>query len=567
MNLPLSRVFPLLLLILILPLTINAQTYWQQPYHEAVIVSTEQLATEAGIEILKSGGNAVDAAVAVQFALAVSVPRAGNIGGGGFMVIRLNNGTATTLDFREKAPSRATRNMYMDPDGNYIQDLSREGHLSIGVPGTVDGMTQALQRYGRFPLDAVLEPAIRLARDGFPLTSKLAEELNSGARTFAKYEASAGYFIRADGREWREGDLFVQTDLATTLERIARFGRDGFYTGPIALAMVRELNRNGGIISTADLRNYRSVWRSPLTTTYKDYTLYMMPPPSSGGIVVEQVLGMIQDYDLKALGFNSADYAHLISEALRRSFADRAYYMGDSDFHPVPLDELASPVYLRSRMQTFRMDTVTSSSDLSHGDLSPFSESPETTHFSVIDKEGNAVAVTTTLNSSFGSFVSVPGAGFLLNNEMDDFSAKPGTANQFGLLGAEANSIEPDKRMLSAMSPVVVTKNNETRMVLGAAGGPRIITAVIQNFLNIAVFGMTPNQAISAYRFHHQWIPDRLTMEEFTFSTDTQRILETKGHTLHFMNAIGRSHILMVDDKGIRYGAPDPRGDGFTAGY
>lgn len=560
----------ILLVLLTLPhqnFRVMAQSGWAEPWEEAVVVSAEDHASQAGLEILNKGGNAVDAAVAVQFALAVTLPRAGNIGGGGFMVIQLADGTQRALDFRERAPAASHRDMYLDEDGEYHPELSRRGALASGVPGTVDGMINALEHHGRLPLEVVMEPAIRLARDGFPLSYKLAEELNGAAESLSAYESSRHYFLREDGREWKRGDLFVQQDLAETLERVARRGRQGFYTGITAQRIVQEMRRMGGIIDYDDLRNYESVWREPVTAEFQGYSLVMMPPPSSGGVVIKQTLGMLEEFDLTSKGFNSADYIHLVSEALRRSFADRNYWFGDPDYVDIPLNELTSQPYYRKRMQTFDEEQATVSEQVSQGDFNGYSESSETTHFSVLDGEGNAVAVTTTLNGSFGSMLAVTGAGFLLNNEMDDFSAKPGEPNMFGLIGAEANAIEPGKRMLSSMSPTIVSREGQVRLILGAAGGPRIITATLQNILNTILFDMNPAESISAPRFHHQWLPDRLNVEPWTLSEDTQSILEERGHRIsHSLSTIGRVHMIAVDNEGLKYGVPDPRGDGSARG-
>lgn len=556
----------LLILFISIPDKLPAQIGWTKAYDNAVVVSAEGYATRAGKKILQKGGNVVDAAVAVQFALAVTLPRAGNIGGGGFMVLRLKDGTTTTLDYREKAPHKASRDMYIR-DGELIPELSREGALAVGVPGVVDGMVKALERYGNLPLETVIEPAIKLAREGFELSWLQARELNEHAEDFKNYEASKKYFTKTSGEPYAEGDLFLQKDLAETLERIAKNGRDGFYSGKTADLLVREMESQGGLIDHKDLHDYESVWRKPIKAEFKGYDLFIMPPPSSGSIAIAQIMEMLDDYDLQSLGFNSAKYIHLVTEAMRRAFADRAYFLGDPDFVDIPRDTLLSEAYNENRMESFSRDHATSSKKLNHGEIPSFSESTETTHFSIIDKDGNAVAVTTTLNGSFGSHVSVGGAGFLLNNEMDDFAAKPGEPNMFGLIQGEANAVEPGKRMLSSMSPTIVSKDGSIRMVLGAAGGPRIITATFMSFLNMAVFGMNAQEAISAPRFHHQWMPDKLYYEEFGISPDTQEILRTKGHNLEITFGVGRGHIIYVDDDGTKHGAPDPRGNGTAEGY
>lgn len=543
-----------------------AQTGWAKSYENAVVVSAEKHASQVGKKILQQGGNAVDAAVAVQFALAVTEPRAGNIGGGGFLVLHLSDGTTNTLDFRERAPEKATKNMFIK-NGKYQSDLSRRSALASGVPGVVDGMIKALERYGNLPLETVIEPAIELAQNGFPLTWKQAQDLNYYADEFHEYRTSRRYFTNRDKTPYREGDLFVQEDLAATLDRIARMGRDGFYSGLTADRIVNTMEELGGIISYRDLKNYGSKWRDPISLAYNGYNLHIMPPPSSGSIAIAQMLTMLEDYDLQKLGFNSAKYVHLVTEVMQRAFADRAHFLGDPDFVNIPQSELLDSTYNRHRMDSFSWTKATSSDSLSHGDPITFSESSETTHFSIVDKNGNAVAITTTLNGSFGNKIAVDGAGFLLNNEMDDFTAQPGEPNMFGLIQGKANAVAPKKRMLSSMSPTIVTKNDSTKMILGAAGGPRIITATFQNFLNMAVFGMNPQQANSAPRFHHQWMPDKLYYEEFGLSPDTQQKLQEIGHQLQTRGNIGRTHNIFVNDEGLKFGSPDPRGDGSAQGY
>lgn len=556
-----------LFLFLTISSTAAAQVATPTPYYNGVVSSAETHASEAGLEILKNGGNAIDAAVAVQFALAVTLPRAGNIGGGGFMVLHLADGSVKTLDFREKAPHRSFRDMFLDDDGEYDSAKSRVGGLASGVPGTVDGMITALERHGTLALEVVMEPAIRLARNGYRLTHSQARSLNNASERFKNFEGSRKIFLKENGQEWKEGDLFIQTDLAETLTRIATMGRRGFYSGLTARLIVDEMQRTGGIITMRDLRDYSSEWREPLKATYKGYELFMMPPPSSGGIVMKQVLNMIGELDKENIGFNSAEYIHLLSEAFRRSFADRNYWLGDPDFVEVPVEKLTEVQYLKSRMENFNPDLATKSNEIAHGEWNITSESYETTHFNVIDSNGNAVAVNTTLNGSFGSFVSVSGAGFLLNNEMDDFSAKPGEPNMFGLIGAEANSIEPGKRMLSSMSPTIAVKDGKPRFIGGGAGGPRIITATLQNFLNMAVFEMDAIQSISAPRFHHQWLPDRLVVEGLYFSPDTIHKLEIKGHEVQKIGNIALIHSIFIDSNGVIYGASDPRTTGSVKGY
>ncbi len=553
-------------LFLSLPSESIAQIGWAKSYENGIVVSAEKHASQVGKKILQQGGNAVDAAVAVQFALAVTEPRAGNIGGGGFMVLHTADGTTTSLDFRERAPQKATKDMFIK-DGEYQPDLSRRSALASGVPGVVDGMIKALERYGNLPLETVIAPAIKLAREGYKLTWLQAQDLNDKADQFEKYRSSTKYFTKKDESPFKEGDLFIQKDLAKTLDRISRMGRDGFYSGVTADRIVEEMERQGGIISYSDLKNYESKWRDPVTTSFNGYDLHIMPPPSSGSIAIAQMLTMLEDYNLKELGYNSAEYVHLITEVMRRAFADRAHFLGDPDFVNIPQSELLTEDYNQQRMEGFSWNKATSSDNISHGNPMQIKESTETTHFSVVDEGGNAVAITTTLNGSFGNKLAVDGAGFLLNNEMDDFTAQPGEPNMFGLIQGKANAVAPKKRMLSSMSPTIVTKNDSTRMVLGAAGGPRIITATFHNFLNIAVFGMEPQKANSAPRFHHQWMPDKLYYEGFGLSPDTKEKLREWGHTLSVTGGVGRAHTVYVDENGLKFGAPDPRGDGAAEGY
>lgn len=542
---------------------INAQTGFPKTYAHAAVVAGEKHAAQVGVDMMKKGGNAIDAAVAVQFAMAVTQPRAGNIGGGGFMVAHIGD-TTVALDFRERAPKKATTDMYIVA-GELQPQLSREGVLAVGVPGSVAGMIKAHKRFGKLPLKVVMQPAIDLAQNGFPISLMMANLLNENAATFAKYEGSKHYFTKKNGNPYHEGDLFVQKDLAKTLKRIVKHGRAGFYSGPTADYLVATMQKYNGLITHEDLKNYKAIWRKPITTKFNGHTLYMMPPPSSGGIVIAQMLKMLLPYDLKAMGYNTAKYVHLVTEVMRRAYADRNYFLGDPDFISVPLDTLLSSTYIHNRMQSFQPQKASSSEDLKHGEIPGFKESINTTHFSVVDKWGNAVAITTTVNGWYGSKVAVNGAGFFLNNEMDDFTAKPGEPNQFGLVQGKANAVEPGKRMLSSMTPTVVMKNGKVRMVLGAAGGPRIITNVLQTFLNGAVFGMNAMQAISAPRFHHQWYPDEIRYEAYGIDKTARKKLKAMGHQLK-IGSVGRGHIIFVDDEGV-HGAPDPRGVGSALGF
>ncbi len=559
--------FLFLFLFLLTPNYVTAQTGWSKGYDNGVVTSATWQSSQVGVGIMRKGGNAVDAAIAVKFALAVTFPAAGNIGGGGFLVVRESDGKVATLDFREMAPASATETMYLDSDGNVIDGLSLTGHLASGVPGSVDGMIQAWERYGSLPWAELLEPAIKLAREGFELGWQEANSLNRNRSRFEKYGGSARSFTKGDGGEWLEGDTLIQIDLAETLIRIANDGRNGFYEGETARLFVEEMQRGGGIITHQDLRNYRSVWRDPLVLNYKDYKLIAMGPPSSGGVVMGQILGMLEKFDLAEMGFNSAASIHVTAEAMRRAYADRAEHLGDPDYHPVPISGLLDRNYLEQLMSTFKFDEATPSSEVSHGDPAP-NESEETTHFSVVDPNGMAVAITTTLNGGFGSWVTVEGAGFLLNNEMDDFSIKPGTPNMFGLPGGKANAIEPGKRMLSSMTPTIVDQNGELRMVIGTPGGSQIITTVLQNFLNMAVHGMNAQQAVAAPRFHHQWLPDHLLVDPFGLSKDTISKLEQMGHKVVIRSSYsGRSDNIFIDANGKRWGGADPRGEDAVRGY
>ncbi|MEM1127787.1 MAG: gamma-glutamyltransferase [Bacteroidota bacterium] len=495
-----------------------------------LVVSAHVAASEAGVEVMRQGGNAIDAAVATGFALAVTYPVAGNIGGGGFMVIRFADGTATTIDYREKAPAAASRDMYLDPDGNVIPMLSRRGHLASGVPGSVAGLVKAHAEHGQLPLDQVMAPAIRLAADGFVLTHRHAQRFNAYYDPFIDYESTARYFTKGDSTQrYEAGEVFVQRDLATVLERIAQEGRDGFYRGPTADLIVAEMERGGGLITHADLAAYEAVERAPIVGTYRGHRVLSMAPPSSGGIALMQLLHAVEPYDIGAMGWNSSATVHLMGEAMRRAYADRAEWLGDTDFVPVPIDELTSRAYTQARMQSFNPHRADTSATLGHGQPVP-AESMETTHYSVVDEAGNAVSVTTTINGGFGSMVVVDGAGFFLNNEMDDFSAKPGVPNMFGLVGTEANAIEPGKRMLSSMTPTIVEDpEGRLMMVIGTPGGSTIITTVFQVIMNVIDHGMNIQEAVAAGRVHHQWLPDVLRYERFALQQDVAHNLRLRG--------------------------------------
>jgi gamma-glutamyltranspeptidase / glutathione hydrolase len=530
-----------------------------------MVASAHPVASQVGVSILKAGGNAIDAAVAVQFALAVVHPAAGNIGGGGFVVFRDKTGQAYTLDFREKAPAAASRNMYLDSSGAVIPDLSFTGHLASGVPGTVDGMVRTHQRFGRLSWETLLEPAIGLAQNGVMLTRKEAAGLNRIKADLMELNPGKDYLQRAT--EWKEGDTLIQTHLAQTLRLIRDQKRDGFYAGETARLLMEEMQRGGGLMTLQDLKSYQAVWREPIVAPYKNYRIISMPPPSSGGVALVQLLKMVEAYPLKRWGWNNDSTAMVMIEAERRVYADRAKFLGDPDFVKVPVGELISTPYLRERMQDFSFAKASDSQQISGGKI-PGYESSETTHFSIVDPEGNAVAVTTTLNGSYGSRVFVQGAGFLLNNEMDDFSVKPGVPNAYGLIGAEANAIQPGKRMLSSMTPTIIEKDGTLWMVVGTPGGSTIITSVFQTILNVMEHEMTMQQAVNALKFHHQWLPDKTVFEQNAFSPATIRFLQERGQNLEeLQGTIGRMDAILIRKDGTLEGGSDPRGDDTSIGY
>ena len=533
-----------------------------------MVASRSQWASQVGADILAQGGNAVDAAVAVGFALAVTYPSAGNLGGGGFMVIQLADGTVITNDHREKAPLAATRDMYLNAEGEVIKGLSTKSHLAVGVPGTVAGLLDVLERYGTMSRAQVLNPAIRLAQRGIVLDRDLAGQFARRLKDFAQYPGSMAVFSNA-GKPWQRGDLFKQTDLAATLKRIKKHGKAGFYQGQTADLLVAEMQNNGGIISHEDLQQYTSRWREPISGTYKGYDIVSMPPPSSGGVLVVQMLNMLENTNLDELGFGSAARSHAIIEAERRAYADRAEYLGDPDFFPVPIETLIDKSYAQARYADFDPDKASVSADIGPGKI-PY-ESPDTTHASVMDKEGNAVSYTTTLNLSYGAKMVATGAGFLLNNEMDDFSAKENTPNFYGLLGRKANAIEPGKRMLSSMTPTIVSKDGKPVLVTGSPGGSTIITTTLQVIINVIDHKMSINDAVASPRFHHQWQPDRIVHERDTFSPDTLQKLRSMGHTNLFPipaflgRGIGDANSVLRSKEGI-FGMADPRNAGAAIG-
>jgi gamma-glutamyltranspeptidase / glutathione hydrolase len=534
-------------------------------FAQAAVVTGHPLASDVGQQILKKGGNAVDAGVAVQFALAVVYPRAGNIGGGGFMVYRAQDGTTSALDYREKAPAAATHDMYLDSLGTPVNALSTRGHLAVGVPGTVAGLVEAHSRYGKLPWKDLVQPAIDLAQNGFPISVTEAERLNSFQEDFLAFNDATCPFIKAN---WQAGDILAQPALAATLSRIRDRQRAGFYQGETAQLLLQEMQSGQGLITQEDLNNYRASWRTPLTETYKNYRIIAMPPSSSGGVTLLGMLGMVEAFPLAKYGFQSVSAVHLMVEAERRAYADRAIFLGDSDFYPVPVDSLVNKTYLASRMQDFSPDSASVSQQLVPGSFNTIKESFETTHTSIIDKDGNAVSLTTTLNSNYGSKVVVDGAGFFLNNEMDDFSAKPGTPNQFGLVGAEANAIAPGKRMLSSMTPTIIEKDGELFLVLGAPGGSTIITAVFQVFLNVAEFGMPLDAAVVAGRFHHQWLPDQIWVEPNVLDSLTRVQLVQMGHTFRDVERMAVIKAILCQPDGTLFAVGDPRNpDDDVSGY
>jgi gamma-glutamyltranspeptidase/glutathione hydrolase len=531
---------------------------------KAMVVSARVEASKIGSDILEKGGNAYDAMVATQLALAVVYPVAGNIGGGGFMVYRANDGKTGALDFREKAPLTADRDMYLDKDGNVIPDKSSFGIHSVGVPGSIAGIFEVYNKFGSLPFKDLIQPSIDMARNGFKVTKKQAKAFNG---TRKRFEKANNYKILFD-KEWKEGDLLQQEELAQTLERIRDNGQDGFYKGKTAKLFVDYVKELGGIISLEDLAKYKAVWRKPIEFTYKNHKVISMTLPASGGICLAQILKSIEPYDLSKIKHNSTEYVQLLTEAERRSYADRAHYLGDIDFVKVPTDSLIANKYIQKRMSSFSWDKATKSSDVSHGDILGH-ESDQTTHYSIVDQFGNAVSVTTTLNTGYGSKVLVKGAGFFLNNEMDDFSAKPGVPNVYGLLGSEANAIAPEKRMLSSMTPTIVEHNGKLKMVVGTPGGSTIITSVLQNIVNVIDYKMGMQESVNKARFHHQWMPDYVRMEPNGFDSITKAKLNKLGYKIVERNSliIGRVDAILVLPNGQLEGGADPRGDDAAVGF
>ena len=523
-----------------------------------MVVTSHTLATKVALDVLKKGGNAIDAAVTAGFALAVTQPRSGNIGGGGFMLVSSEKKKeVVAIDYRETAPDAATRDMFLGPDGNVDKQFSRFSRSSAGVPGTVAGLALALEKYGTISLANSLAPAIKLAEEGFVVTPRFSKGVKSKEKRLLKFEAGKKKFLKPDGNFYEPGDLYVQHELAETLKRIAQNGTKGFYEGETADLIVAEMQRGNGLITLDDLKNYHPQIRKPVQGTYRGYEIYSMSPPSSGGAHIVQMLNVLERYPISNLGHNSAKTIHLMAESMKRAYADRSKYLGDSDFVDVPLAGITSKEYAAVQRAEIDPNFATNSKDVLPGDPVGY-ESNETTHFSIVDKFGNAVSNTYTINFSYGSGVVVEGAGFLLNNEMDDFSSKPGVPNAYGLIGGEANKIEPNKRMLSSMSPTIVTKNGKNFLVAGSPGGSRIITTTLQVIMNVIDHNLNVQAAVNAPRIHHQWLPDEIRIEE-GISPDTVRLLQGMGHTVSKKKSMGAIQSIMIGDDGTIYGGADPR--------
>ena len=553
---------PLIYVFIILFLSCNNETKFNG-YRNGIVVSANIEASKAGISILKQGGNAFDAMIATDLALSVVYPNAGNLGGGGFLVYRLSDSSIGSLDYREKSPLKSSKDMYLDEKGSEIEGLSTIGALSVGVPGTIAGLFKVYEKYATLPLNKLFEPAIKLAEKGYVLTKKQASLLNSNYEIINSLNDSISIFKS----DFKEGDLFINISLANSLKLILKNGRDGFYKGKISKEIINYLDSRKGILTQEDFDNYKAVWRKPIRFKYKDLDIISMGPPSSGGIVLGQILKMIEPFDVSQFDHNGIEYIQLLVEAERRSFADRGQYLGDPDFNYIPINKLLNDKYLKERMKTFSFNRSTPSELISFGDIG-FNESTETTHYSIVDRFGNAVSVTTTLNGNYGSKLFPPSLGFFLNNEMDDFSIKPGTPNMYGLIGGKINAIEPEKRMLSSMTPTIVEKNNKLYLVLGSPGGPTIITSVLQSILNISEFNFNIDKAVNSKRFHHLYLPDIIYYENNIINDSVRALLKSKGYFLNKNSSvIGRVDAIHIDKNGLLFGGADKRGDDKSVGY
>ncbi|MDT0687114.1 gamma-glutamyltransferase [Autumnicola psychrophila] len=531
---------------------------------KAMVVSARKEASAIGVEILNKGGNAFDAMVATEMSLAVCYPFAGNLGGGGFMVYRLADGETGALDYREKAPLEASKTMYQDESGAVISEKSKVGAMAVGVPGTIAGMFAVHEKFGSMPVAEILKPVIALAKNGFVVTAKQAETLQRYSEMFAKVNNDSILF----SKDFAEGDTIKNLALSNTLQRISENGRKEFYNGTTGKKVIAFLQDYNGIMKMEDLESYEAKWREPINIKYNDLNIISMPPPSSGGIVLGQILKMIENYPIDEYGHNSVKAIQVLTEAERRAYADRSFYLGDPDFVKIPVDSLLSGTYAERRMENFSFSRATPSSQMDYGEISGY-ESMETTHYSIVDQFGNAIAATTTLNGAYGSKLYIQELGFFLNNEMDDFSAKPGVPNMFGLIGAEANSIAPGKRMLSSMTPTIVEKNDDLWLTLGSPGGSTIITSVLQTILNVEEYKMTMQEAVDAPRFHHQWLPDEILFEPNAFSSNVLESLQNKGYHIDEGEStiIGKVDAIRVLPDGTLEGGADRRGDDVAVGF